>query len=145
MTVDDILKKYERPATLLGSEPVKAAVLRDLNAQKRSCNRIYGILFAVISLITVISVAAVIVDLVSGQKTRIMLLSAAGIPIPFLLTSMRRLAEQWTQSTLLITLIGHSDERTIQSLINKLLNSKALGLDAEPSQTNQGENEQAKP
>jgi hypothetical protein len=138
MTVDDILRKYERPVILLGGEPVKASLLTDLTAQKRSCNRIYSILFAVICLITLISVVAVVIDLISGQKNRIILLSAAGIPIPFLLTSMRRLAEQWSQSTLLITLVSHSDERTIQTLIQKLLVSGALGLGPERTQTSNG-------
>jgi hypothetical protein len=131
MTIEDILKKYDRPTTLHGSEPVKADMLEDLSLQKKSCNRIYGILFAVVCLLTAISVAALVVDLVRDQKSRILLLSAAGIPIPFLLNSMRRLAEQWSQSTLLITLVSHSDERTIQNLIDKLLSSKALGLRSE--------------
>ena len=131
MTVEDILKKYERPTTLYGGEPVKASLLEDLNGQKKSCNRIYGTVFAVICLLTMISVAALVVDLVGDQKSRILLLSAAGIPIPFLLGLMRRSAEQWSKSTLLITLVSHSDERAIQSVIEKLLSSSALGLGPE--------------
>ena len=131
MIIDDILRKYERPLTLLGGEPVKASLLADLDAEKRSCNRIYGFLFAVICLIVLISVIALVIDLISGQKSRIVLLSAAGMPIPFLLGYMRTLADRWSQSTLLITLVSHSDERTIQTLIQKLLASKALGFGPE--------------
>src|SRR6202035_2154971 len=101
-------------------------LLKDLNEQKRSCNRIYGALFAVICTLVVIAVVAVVADLVNDHKSRITILSAAGIPIPLLLTAMRRNAVQWTQSTLLITLVSHSDEKTIQSLVGKLLSSKAL-------------------
>jgi hypothetical protein len=128
MTIQEILSKYERSKALYGGEPVKASLLEDLNAQKKSCNRIYGTLFVVICAITVVAVVAVIVDLSSDHKSRIVLLSAAGIPIPFMLSSMRRSAEQWSQLTLLITLVSHSDENAIQALIEKLLSSKSLGI-----------------
>jgi hypothetical protein len=73
-------------------------------------------------------VTAVVVDLAADHKSRITLLAAAGIPVPFMLNSMRRAAEQWSQLTLLITLVSHSDEKGIQALIEKLLSSKSLGL-----------------
>jgi hypothetical protein len=57
-----------------------------------------------------------------------MLIAAASIPIPFMLNSMRRSAEQWSQLTLPITLVSHSDEKAIQALIEKLLSSKTLGV-----------------
>jgi hypothetical protein len=128
MRIEDILEKYERASTLHGTEPVKAPLLRDLEAQKQSTNRIYGIFFAVVCLVTVISVSAVVVDLISDHKSRILLLSAAGIPIPFMLNFMRRTAAQWSQLTLLITLVSHSDEKAIQSLISKLVSSKSIGF-----------------
>ena len=128
MRIEDILEKYERPATLHSTEPVKTDLIRDLEAQKRSTNRLYGTFFAVVCLVTLISVSAVVVDLITDHKSRILLLSAAGIPIPFMLNFMRRATAQWSQLTLLITLVSHSDEKTIQSLISKLLSSKSSAL-----------------
>lgn len=127
MKIEDILSKYERPEELLGGESIKGPLLEELHEQKRQASRIYGWLFAIVCLITLVSVAAVVTDLLSGQKSRITLLTAAGIPVPFMLNSMRRSAEQLSQFTLLITLISHSDERTIQTVIKKLLASKATG------------------
>ena len=130
MTVEEILTKYERPEALHGGEPVKAPLLKDLNTQKRSCNRIYGSLFGIVCLVTLISVIAVVIDLMSDHKSHITLLAVAGIPVPFMLNSLRRSAEQWSQLTLLITLVSYSDEKTIQGVIKKLLASKAVAFQA---------------
>jgi hypothetical protein len=129
-TVESILEKYDLPSELLGAEPAKAPLLEDLNAQKRACNRIYGIYFSVVCVVTLISIAAVIIDLLSTGARHLAVISTAGISVPFMLNSMRRSAEQWSQVTLLITLVSHSDEKAIQSLIKKLLSSKASGFAA---------------
>ena len=122
MTVDEILDKHYRPESLLGVESVKPELLADLAAQRTTNNRIYAALFAVICVIFLLALAALATDLVQGEKNRILLLSAAGVPIPFLLSTMKRVAQQWSQSSLLITLISHSDERTTQMIIKKLVN-----------------------
>jgi hypothetical protein len=130
VTVEQILEKYVRPDELLGGEPVKAPLLEDLKAQKQESSAMYRKLFYVVCAITIISVGAVVADLITGQKSRIGLLAAAGIPVPFMLNSLRRAVEQWSQTNLLITLVSHSDEKTVQMVIKKLLDSKALGMSA---------------
>lgn len=138
MTVEDILRKHHRPRVMLGREPVKRALLVDLEAHKRLNGRLYGITFAIVCLFSVMLIAAVTADVISGEGTRQTIATGAGITAPLALAWMRRVAREWSQANLLLTLVSHSDEAAIQSLIDKLASGKksALTAAANPEQGN---------
>jgi hypothetical protein len=128
MTTDMILRKYAIPRGALDREPVKDALLADLRAQKTFNNKLYIVFFVAICIVYVIVISGVITDLVTNQTTRQTILAAAGLSIPFTLNYMRKTVGEWSKTNLLLTLIGHSDENSIQALIAKLMSSDALGL-----------------
>lgn len=128
MKIESILAKHARPPSLHSAEPVKQGLLEDLRAQKLFDSRLYGALFAVVSVITLVGVATLLIDLMNGQTVRSKILAGAGVGIPFMLEWVRRVVREWSQLNLLITLVGHSDESAIQALIQKLLSSGSLGL-----------------
>jgi len=128
MKIEAILKKHERPAVLLAAEPVKDGLLADLNAQKKFNGTVYGVLFVVVSVVTLLAIAALAFDVAKNENTRIALLTGAGVGVPGMLVWMRNVVREWSQLNLLITLVGHSDEAAIQGLITKLLSSSALGF-----------------
>jgi hypothetical protein len=128
MKIEAILRKHARSATLLSSEPVKKGLLADLGAQKRFNSVVYAILFAAVCAVSLMAIAALFTDLVKAQANRTGILAGAGVGVPLALEWMRRVVREWSQLNLLITLVGHSDERSIQALIQKLLSSSATGL-----------------
>ena len=128
MRVDEILREYRRSQVLFDQEPVKDDLLADLRAQKTFNNRLYlGILVAV-SILYVIAMIALAADLLKSQAERITIMTGAGVGIPFILNFMRSIVGEWSKTNLLITVISHSDEASIQSLIEKLLSSDTVGL-----------------
>jgi hypothetical protein len=131
MTIASILTKYARPSSLHSAEPVKQRFLEDLRKQKQFNNRLYCILFVVVLSVTLVGIGALAFDLIKGETLRLQILAGAGLGVPFMLIWMRRVVREWSQMTLLITLVGHSDENAIQALIQKLLSSIQNG----PSET----------
>ncbi len=129
MKLKRILDKYSRPTVLLGAEPVKKGLLTDLQAQKRFNNILYVVLFVFVCSVGVLSGTALLLDLVRGSSKRIGLLVSAGVGLPFMLGWISRVVREWSQLNLLITLVSRSDESAIQSLIQKLLTSPAIGLE----------------
>jgi hypothetical protein len=127
MSIQNILQKYARPAVALSDEPVKQGLLADLNAQKKFNSRVYTVLFIFICAIAVLGFAALLTDAVKGLNQRYALIAAAGVSIPTTLEWMRRVIREWSQLNLLITLVGSSDEKSIQLLIERLLSASALG------------------
>lgn len=127
MSIRNILQKHARPAAALSDEPVKQGLLADLNAQKKFNSRVYTILFVFICAIAALGFATLLTDAIKGQNQRYALIAAAGVSIPTTLEWMRRVIREWSQLNLLITLVGGSDENSIQLLIQKLLSSSALG------------------
>jgi hypothetical protein len=128
MTIEAILKKHVRSATLLSSEPVKEGLLQDLREQKRLNSRLYSVLFGGVCVMGIIAIASLLTDVVKGQTLRMAILATDGIGVPVALEWIRRVVREWSQLNLLITLVGHSDEGTIQDLIHKLLSSAAIGF-----------------
>ncbi len=128
MTIEAILKKHARSATLLSTEPVKEGLLADLRAQKRFNSYIYAVLFAAVCAVGFLGIGAVFMDVVKGQAGRAAILAADGIGLPVALEWIRRVVREWSQLNLLITLVGYSDEAAVQDLIQKLLSSSALAL-----------------
>jgi len=133
LAIVEILKKYVQPATVLSAEPVKADLVKDLAAQKRFNSVVYGILFTAVCIVFVIAIVALTTGLLNTQSGRIKLLSLAGVTVPAMLEWIRRVVREWSQLSLLLTLVSHSDERAIQALLQKLLSSTALGLQPERS------------
>src|SRR4051794_37482818 len=125
MTTAAILNKYQRSRVLLSTEPVKQGLLDDLQKQKKFTSILYAILFAVVTVVTFIAIWAVLTDLHRGQSVKTAIVASAGIGVPASLIWMRAVIREWTKSNLLITLVSHSDEATIQSLIKKLLSESA--------------------
>ena len=130
MTVEDILKKHFRPRVMLGREPVKKTLIADLEAHKRFNSKLYGITFAVTCVFSLMLIVTLVVDVVSGDGTRQAILTGAGITAPFVLRWMRRVVREWSQANLVLTLVSHSDEAAIQSLIEKLLSDGKVSLTA---------------
>ena len=118
---------------MLSAEPVKADLVKDLAAQKRFNSVVYGILFTAVCIVFVIAIVALTTGLLNTQSGRIKLLSLAGVTVPAMLEWIRRVVREWSQLSLLLTLVSHSDERAIQALLQKLLSSTALGLQPERS------------
>ncbi|MBX7086687.1 MAG: hypothetical protein K1X70_09680 [Leptospirales bacterium] len=126
MNAIGILKKHARPATLLSREPVGEPLLADLRQQRRFNSIVYGILFGVVLLLTVIVLAALSTDLVGAKSSREAILAGYGISLPLSLEWLRRVVREWTTLNLLITLVSHSDENAIQELIRKILAGKTI-------------------
>lgn len=133
MKIDAILRKHARSAALLSTEPVKKALLADLNAQKRFNSIVYAVLFATICIVSLMAIAALFTDLLKGQTNRTAIIGGTGVGIPVMLEWMRRIVREWSQLNLLITLTSHSDEAAIQALIQKILESPAIGLSSSAS------------
>lgn len=127
MSIRNILQRHAKPAAALSDEPVKQGLLADLNAQKKFNSTVYTVLFIFICAIALLGFAALLTDTFKGQNQRYALIAAAGVSIPTTLEWMRRVIREWSQLNLLITLVGGSDENSIQLLIQKLLSSSALG------------------
>ena len=134
MTLETILKRHARSAVLLSTEPVKKALLTDLSAQKRFNSGVYAVLFVIVCAISLMAIAALFTDLMRAETNRTAVLAGAGVGIPVILEWMRRVVREWSQLNLLITLVGHSDEASIQALIQKLLASSAVGLSSSASE-----------
>lgn len=133
MQIETILRKHARPESLLAAEPVKKALLADLRAHKRLNSRIYAVLFGFECALGVLAIAALFTDLVHGTNARETILGAAGIGIPATLVAIQRVVREWSNSNLLITIIGHSDESAVQALIEKLLTVTPFAPDEPPS------------
>jgi len=134
MKIDDVLRKHARPASLLAAEPVKKALLADLRTHKRLNSIVYAVLFTLHCALGMLAIVALFTDLVQGSRARIAILGAAGVGVPASLLGIQHVVREWSHSNLLITLVSHSDEAAIQSLINKLLSATSLGFD-EPVQS----------
>jgi hypothetical protein len=132
MSIQDILRKHARPAAALSDEPVKQDLLADLNAQKKFNSTVYTILFIFICALVLLGLVALLTDTIKGQSHRYLLITAAGVSIPTTMEWMRRVIREWSQLNLLITLVGSSDESSVQLLIQKLLSASALGNAATP-------------
>jgi hypothetical protein len=130
MSADDLLRKYRRSRVLLDQEPVKNDLLADLRAEKSFNNRRYMAILTAVTILYIIAMIALAADLIGNQAARLTIFAGSGIGIPFILNFMRSVASEWSKTNLLITLISHSDESSIQSLIDKLLSSEAVGLSA---------------
>ena len=131
MKLEAILRKNARSPVLMSSEPVKKGMLADLRVQKRFNSFVYAVLFAAVCAVSLMAIAALFTDLVKGQTNRTTILAGAGVGVPVMLEWMRRVVREWSQLNLLITLVAHSDEGSIQALIQKLLSSSAIGLHSE--------------
>src|SRR6266851_112409 len=119
MTIEAILRKHARSATLLSTEPVKEGLLADLRAQKRFNSYVYAVLFAAVCAVGLLGIGAVFMDVVKGQTGRATILAAEGVGLPVALEWIRRVVREWSQLNLLITLVGYSDEAAVQDLIQK--------------------------
>jgi len=120
MSIKDILRKHARPAAALSDEPVKQNLLADLRAQKNFNSKVYTILFIFICAILLLGIVALLTDTLEGHSNRYLLVTAAGISIPTVMEWMRRVIREWSQLNLLITLVGSSDESSVQLLIQRL-------------------------
>ena len=128
MTIIEILQKYIRPASLHSSEPVKQQLMDDLRGQHKLNTFIYGLVLVIVLLITLIGVAVMLFDLYQGQFLRLHVLATAGAGIPFVIELMRRVVRELSQLNLLIIIVAHSDEKSIQKLLHTLLSSEALNF-----------------
>jgi hypothetical protein len=128
MTIEAILTKHVRSSTLLATEPVKMDLLNDLRSQKKANSYLYGVLFAVVCVLSTLTLCALAFDLIKAETLRTGVLTASGLGVPFGIEWMRRVVREWSQINLLITLVSHSDEASIQLLIEKLMKSSSIGL-----------------
>jgi hypothetical protein len=127
MSIRNILQKHAKPAAALSDEPVKQGLLADLSDQKKFNTKVYTVLFVFICAMVLLGFVALVTDTIKGQNQKYALIAAAGVSIPTSLEWMRRVIREWSQLNLLITLVGGSDETSIQLLIQKLLSASALG------------------
>jgi hypothetical protein len=138
MPVRKILKKYARPASLHAAEPVKTRLLADLRAARKLNSRLYSVLFGVLCVLTLIAMAALAADAITGRNIRYTVVAGAGVSLPALVAWMRKVIREWSESELLITLVAHSNEATIQTVLQKLLSGGAIASSASSASGGEG-------
>jgi len=104
------LLKYLRPVGLLGSEPIKKSLVKDLEGHRRLTRNLYWICFAIVCAGAFVAVAAVAIDVYRGNSHRTAAIVGAGI------------VREWSQTDLMLRVIAQSDEATIQQFLQKMLN-----------------------
>jgi hypothetical protein len=121
MTLRSIVEKHYVPAGVLSEGLTRNALLADLRGNLKLYSRLSAIFFGAICAVTLLAIAALAFDLLKGEKLHISIVAAAGLSIPALLGRMRRAVREWSQTSLMVTLVSHSDERAVQALLDKLL------------------------
>ncbi len=121
MKWEERLLKYVRPVGLLGSDPIKKALLKELEGHRRFARNLYWICFATVCVAAFVAVAAVAID-VWGNSHRTSTIVGAGVTIPVLVGLMRGIVREWSQMDLALRVIAQSDESTIQLFLQKILN-----------------------
>lgn len=116
------LLKYLHPVGLLGSEPIKKLLVRDLERHRRLARNLYWICFSIVCVAAFVAVAAVAIDVYRGNSHRTSTIVGAGVTIPVLVGLMRRIVRDWSQMDLALRMIAQSDEATIQLFLQKMLN-----------------------
>jgi hypothetical protein len=124
MSVITILKDYYAPAGLAGNRGDKARLRGELEACARLNARLYGLLLALEFFLFFLAIVAVWKDSISGGKHYVGLLAGLGITATGSLEMMRRIGREWSQSRLLLALMGSVSEGELQKFIGKLLDSK---------------------
>jgi hypothetical protein len=127
MRLQAILQKHARSRVLFDQEPVKDRLLEDLKQHKKLNNSLYIVYFSAVCVVCAAAVAGLLSDLFSGTRAREAILAGAGVALPVALQLLRSTVREWSQTNLLITLVGYSDETQVQALIEKLLSSNVLG------------------
>jgi hypothetical protein len=122
MRWETTLLKYLRPVGLLGSEPIKKALVRDLERHRRLARNLYWICFLIVCAGAFVAITAVAIDVYRGNPHRTSTIVGAGLSIPVLVGLMRGIVRDWSQTDLALRLIAQSDEATIQLVLQKMLN-----------------------
>lgn len=121
MRWEKTLLKYLRPVGLLGSEPIKKSLVKDLEGNRRLSRNLYWICFAIVCAGAFVAVAAVAIDAYRGNSHRSAAIVGAGVTIPVLIGLMRGIVREWSQMDLMLRVIAQSDEATIQLFLQKML------------------------
>jgi len=122
MRLETRLLKYLRPVALLGSEPIKELLLKDLEGHRRVVRNLYWICFAIVCAAAIVALAAVTIDVYRGNSHRGTAAVGSGVAIPVLVGLMRGIVRDWSQVDLVLRVIRLSDEATIQLFIQKVTN-----------------------
>lgn len=122
MRWEKTLLKYLRPVGLLGSEPIKKSLVKDLEGHRRLTRNLYWICFAIVCAGAFVAVAAVAIDVYRGSSHRTAAIVGAGVTIPVLIGLMRVIVREWSQMDLMLRVIAQSDEATIQLFLQRMLN-----------------------
>jgi hypothetical protein len=120
MRWETILLKYLRPVGLLGSEPIKRLLIKELEGHRRLVRNLYWICFAIVCAAAFVAIAAVAMDVYRGTH-RTPTVVGAGVTIPVLVGLMRGIVREWSQTDLALRVIGLSDEATIQPFLQKMV------------------------
>ncbi len=120
MSLEGILSRHFRPATLLAAEPVKRGLLADLRAQKRFNQRIYILLLGVICVLALVLIGGLVADVLFARPDRSKILAGAGVTVSVLLAWMHRIVRELAELNLVITVMSHSSEAEIQQWIPRL-------------------------
>jgi hypothetical protein len=115
------LQKYVRPVGLLGSDPIKKALLKELDGHRRVARNLYWICFGIVCAAAIAAVAAIAIDVYWGNSHRTAVIVGAGATIPILVGLMRGIVRDWSQTDLALRVIAHSDEATIQLFLQKMV------------------------
>jgi uncharacterized membrane protein YcjF (UPF0283 family) len=121
MALKSILKEYWRPEGMFDDEAVKPALLAALERHRRRMNYLYGLLFAVASVLALVAAGALLGLLRFGSADSLTALGGAGVTIPAMLAFMRPVGREWSRTSLLCDIAHHSTEAEIQALIAKLV------------------------
>jgi hypothetical protein len=124
MSVLNILKGYYAPAALAGNRGDKAHLRRELESCARLNGRLFGLLMGIEFLLFAMAIAAAAKDSMIGGTHFVGILAGLGITATGSLELMRRIAREWSQSRLLLALMGSVSEGELQKFIGDLLNKK---------------------
>jgi len=124
MSFLNILKSYYTPAALAGSRGDKARFRRELEACVSLNARLYFFLIALVLVLFVMAILAIAKDWVTGSVQYTTLLTGLGITATGSLEVMRRIGREWSQSRLLLALMGSVSEGDLQKFVAQLLDQK---------------------
>jgi hypothetical protein len=127
VTLQNILKKHTRSRLLLDKEPVKGQLLEELRAHRKLNDILYAVYFGAVLIVLLAAIYALVSGVVTNSSVKIGILGGAGITVTGMLTLIRGAVREWSQSNLLVVLVGQSDETQIQKILDALIAANIKG------------------